>query len=292
MTQETFVGKFDPARARELADRLAGEGFAPRTLPHALVAATRPDLAVTLYGSGKLVVQGAEARAFGSRLAEAVPVPRRAAALDPDAIGTDESGKGDYVGPLVVAAAYATPRQRSAMARGEVDDSKKLSDETVARLAGAISKTLPHALVALSPEEYNRTYAQAGNVNRLLASLHAEAILRVSRRVACRRVLTDAFGDASLVRGALGAAAERFDLHQRPRAEEDPAVAAASILARDGFLRGLAALSEEFAVDLPKGAGEEVDAAARRFVSIHGPEALRRVAKVHFKTTGKIGRLF
>ncbi|HET6204056.1 MAG TPA: ribonuclease HIII [Planctomycetota bacterium] len=292
MAQETFVGKFDPARARDLADRLAAEGFAPRTVPHALVAATRPDLVVTLYGTGKIVVQGAAARAFGARLAGAVPLPETGAALGPEVIGTDESGKGDYFGPLVAAAVYASPRQREEMARGEVDDSKKLSDETVARLAGAIGRTLPNAVVALLPEEYNRRYEEAGNVNRLLASLHAEAILRVARRVRCRRVLTDAFGDASLVRGALGAAASRFDLHQRPRAEEDPAVAAASILARDAFVRGLARLSEEFAIDLPKGAGGEVDAAARRFVAIHGPDALRRVAKVHFKTTGKISRLF
>ena len=292
MTQETFVGRFDPAHARALADRLSAEGFAFRTVEHALVAASRDDLVVTLYRSGKVVVQGRDARAFGARLTGVAPPPERAAAADPETIGTDESGKGDYFGPLVVAAVYANRKQRLEMARGEVRDSKTLSDETIRRLAAAVRKTLPNTVVSLSPDEYNRVYEKVGNVNRVLASLHAEAILRVSRRVKCRRVLTDEFGDPSLVRGALGKAADRFELHQRPRAEEDPAVAAASILARDAFVTALRRLSGEFAVDLPKGAGEDVDEAARRFLRIHGAKALPRVAKVHFKTTQKLGRLF
>jgi ribonuclease HIII len=292
VTQETFVGKLDPARAADLKERLSREGFRFRAIEHAVLAGVREGLSVALYGSGKLVVQGIGAREFAERAlgVEAIAAPAPSPAED--VIGTDESGKGDYFGPLVVAAVYADPRARAAMARGEVDDSKKLSDETVRRLAAAIREKLPNAVVSLSPEEYNRAWESARNANRLLASLHAEAIVRVSRRVRCRRVLTDAFGDASLVRGALGPVAARFELRQRPRAESDPAVAAASILARDAFLAAMNALSEEFAVDLPLGAGENVDDAGRRFLRLHGAEALRRVAKLHFKNTQKLGRLF
>jgi len=292
MTQETFVGKLDPAQAGDLRDRLAAEGFRFRTIEHAALAAVREGLSVALYRTGKLVVQGIGAREFAERILGAESIASPAAAAGEDVIGTDESGKGDYFGPLVVAAVYAVPKERAAMARGEVDDSKKLSDETVRRLAAAIRDRLPHAVVSLSAEEYNRAWERERNANRVLASLHAEAILRVGRRVKCRRVLTDAFGDASLLRHALGPAASRFELRQRPRAESDPAVAAASILARDAFVAAMRALSEEFAVDLPLGAGEEVDGAARRLVGLHGPDALRRAAKVHFKNTQKLGRLF
>ena len=291
MTQETFVGRADPGKVREMALRLETEGMVPRDVQSAIFSYAGNGLTVTLYNSGKLVVQGAGAEAFGSGL---LGQTVRASEMPPEeaVIGTDESGKGDYFGPLVVAAVYVAPKERTKMRAGEVDDSKKLSDATIRRLAGAIQEKLPHAVVSLPPSDYNRRYQETGNLNKLLAALHAQAILEVAGKVRARKVLTDQFGDESLVRTALGKEAKRFDLRQRPRAEEDPAVAAASILARDAFVRGMKQLEQAWALDLPFGAGDDVDRAARRFLEIHGRGKLGEVAKLHFKTTQKIGGLF
>lgn len=290
MTQETFVGKPDPAKAGTISRELEAQGLRSRDVPHAVFSYFGNGIAATLYRSGKFVVQGTNAEAFGRKLlGEAMPAPVKD---DEAVIGTDESGKGDYFGPLVVAAVYVSPKGRAEMRAGEVDDSKKLSDSTIERLAGAIQAKLPHAIVSLPPTEYNRRYQEEGNLNRLLAKQHAEAILQLAKKTRCRKVLTDQFGDESLVRVALGAEAKRFDLRQRPRAEEDPAVAAASILARREFVRGLRELSQEHAVDLPLGAGPEVENAARRFLNIHGRGKLGQVAKLHFKTTQKFDNLF
>lgn len=290
MTQETFVGRPDPSKAGALSRELEGMGLRARDVPHSIFSYAGNGITATLYRSGKFVVQGMQAQALGRRLlGEAAPPPP---AEDEAVIGTDESGKGDYFGPLVVAAVYVSPKGRSEMREGEVDDSKKLSDTTIQRLAGAIQEKLPHAIVRLDPASYNARYQKEGNLNRLLASLHAQAILELAKKTRCRKVLTDQFGDESLVRLALGADAKRFDLRQRPRAEEDPAVAAASILARNEFVRGMRELSQEFAVDLPLGAGPEVEQAARKFLNIHGRAKLGQVAKLHFKTTQKFDNLF
>ena len=141
-----------------------------------------------------------------------------------------------------------------------------------------------HAVELLDPPDYNREHARAKSLNPLLADLHARCIRRVARPGDA--VLVDRFASETLM-------AERLrdlpiDLHQETRAEREPAVAAASVIARGIFLERLAALSEECAVDLHKGAGAPTDQSARAFVELHGIAALGRVAKVHFKNTKKI----
>lgn len=290
MTQETFVGRADPAKVREIATQLEAAGMISREIPYSIFSYVGKGIAATLYNSGKFVVQGTGAAEFGQRLLG--QTVSKKAKPEEEVIGTDESGKGDYFGPLVVAAVYVSAPERVQMRMGEVDDSKKLSDVTIQRVAGALRAKVPHAIVALDPVDYNRRYTQFGNLNPLLAALHAQAILDLAKQVSCRHVLTDQFGNESLIRTALGEKAKEFKLDQRPRAEEDVAVAAASILARDEVLKRMKALSEEIAVDLPLGAGLEVEKAGREVLRLHGKEGLPKVAKIHFKTTQKISNLF
>lgn len=203
--------------------------------------------------------------------------------LDVALIGSDECGKGDYFGPLVVAAVRLEPGQAEKLRTAGVRDSKALSDEQCLKLGAALRGAFPHAVVRLDPERYNAIYVQ-GKLNDLLGNLHAEAIAQLARPGI--HVLVDQFANAKLMQQKL----KHLDvqLEQRTRAEANPAVAAASIIAREQFLSGLRELSEEAAVDLHKGAGSPVDAAAERFVAIHGREGLVKVAKLHFKNTQKI----
>jgi len=208
---------------------------------------------------------------------------------EPGRIGTDESGKGDFFGPLVVAAFFLPEGQEDVLRELGVKDSKRTSDARCREISETLRRAYPyHSVVAVGPEKYNELWAKLRNLNRLLAWGHARAIENILERVPAGKAVTDQFGDEKFVRQALLKKGRNIELVQMPRAEEDLAVAAASILARAEFLSRLRGLSREFGVELPKGASEQVEAAAVRLVKAQGPEVLDRVAKTHFKTTVRV----
>ncbi|MEO5658074.1 MAG: ribonuclease HIII [Nitrospiria bacterium] len=204
-------------------------------------------------------------------------------------IGVDESGKGDYFGPLVIAA-VCVDTETAAMLRGSgIRDSKTLSDRKIADLSPEIEGLCRTSVVAIGPAKYNELYAKFKNLNKLLGWGHARAIENLLEAgCPASMALSDQFGDERFIKDALLEKGRLIRLEQRHRAEEDVAVAAASILARAEFVRRLAKLSEEAGLTLPKGASNLVDAAARRLVKDRGAGALPVFAKVHFKTTAKI----
>lgn len=206
---------------------------------------------------------------------------------EPGRIGTDESGKGDYFGPLVVAGFYLPPDQEGVLRELGVRDSKTISDNRCREIAETLQRGYPHAVVAIGPERYNELYEKLRNLNRLLAWGHARAIENIMEKMDCRRAVTDKFGDERYVRNALLARGKTVTLTQMVRGESDPAVAAASILARAEFLKKLYFLGRDWGMEFPKGASPAVEAAAAEFVRRHGRESLAKVAKVHFRTTGK-----
>jgi ribonuclease HIII len=208
---------------------------------------------------------------------------------EPGRIGSDESGKGDFFGPLVIAA-FFMPEGQEAVLRGlGVKDSKRTSDARVLEIAETLKNNYPfHSVVTIGPEKYNELYDKLRNLNRLLAWGHARAIENILERVPAGKAVTDQFGDERFVRGALLKKGREIELVQMPRAEEDPAVAAASILARAEFLTRLHFLSKDAGVELPKGASDLVERAAVELVREKGPGILDKVAKTHFKTTVRV----
>jgi len=203
-------------------------------------------------------------------------------------VGTDESGKGDYFGPLVVAAVWADLPTGAQLEAWGVIDSKRISDGRAAQLAQRItSAKIPHAVVAIGPAKYNELYAKMKNLNRLLAWAHARAIENVLENASAEVVVADQFGDERLIEQALMQKGRDVRLFQTPRGERDIAVAAASVLARAEFLGRLKRLSDECGMVLPKGAGSPVDAAAARLVAGQGEAVLSQYAKLHFKNTQK-----
>lgn len=290
MSQETLV-LVVPAEVRGALRARLGEGdFEYRTVPHAELSAKGEGVVATLYRSGKLVIQGAQPAAFAARYLPEVELPADAAAGgaaeidDRPLVGSDESGKGDVFGPLVVASVRLEAGDAAKLRQGGIADSKKKSDAAILRLAPALRATFPCAVEVLDPPEYNAGYARIGNLNTLLARQHVRAIERVARPG--DRVLVDQFADAKLLeREASGL---DIELDQRPRAEREMAVAAASIVAREAFLERLAALSDAWACDLAKGAGPPAEEALLRFVELHGPERLGEVAKLHFRTIQRL----
>ena len=201
-------------------------------------------------------------------------------------IGVDESGKGDFFGPLVVAACYVGP-EHYAVLEG-VKDSKKLTDPMALRLSDAIAAHCPHSVISIGPEKYNELYAKFKNLNHLLAWGHARAIENVLEVQESKLVISDQFAaGGALVKKALFEKGKLVAFESRVRAEADLAVAAASILARAEFLRALGKLGARYGTQLPKGA-TNVIGPGRKLVAQHGKEALPTVAKMHFKTAGQV----
>jgi ribonuclease HIII len=203
-------------------------------------------------------------------------------------IGTDESGKGDYFGALVVAAVAVDEATAVKLKDLGVKDSKTLSDSRATSLSESIQEMCPFSVVVVGPPKYNELYSKFRNLNRLLAWGHARVIENLLHEAACDTVITDKFGDERFVERALMTKGKQVKLIQRHGAEDDIAVAAASVVARHKFLQNLDELSTQVGMQLPKGAGQPVDDAARLLIEKHGEDLLQKVAKVHFKTTRKV----
>ncbi|HYC78046.1 MAG TPA: ribonuclease HIII [Planctomycetota bacterium] len=279
----TVVLKLDAARGARLKVALEEAGFAEHPTAYADFGFKGEGVTAVRYTSGKFVVQGKDAKAFVDKwlpdLAE--KPPQMAEAM----IGGDESGKGDYFGPLVTAACALTPEILQFLDEVPLRDSKTLSTRDISEAAETLRRVLPHEIVVIGPRKYNQLYESFGNLNRLLAWAHATAIRKVVEKSGVKKVLLDKFCDESVVRRALGETAATLDFRMEVRAESScPAVAAASILARDAFVRSLRALEREFDCKLPLGAGPPVIKALQALVATKGRGILPDVAKTHFKT--------
>src|SRR2546423_8776415 len=206
--------------------------------------------------------------------------------------GVDESGKGDFFGPLVIAGTYVDRGIARKLIEAGVQDSKRIgSDARIRSLADAIRKTSMglSEVVLVGPAKYNDLYEKFGNLNKLLAWGHARVIENLlAKKTDCPRSLSDQFADARVVEQSLLRHGRKIDIQQRTRAESDIAVAAASILAREGFINWLERQGKELGVRLERGVSENVKAAAKKLVEMSRPQALRAVAKVHFRTAHEI----
>ena len=269
---------------------------------YAQFKATKEKTSVILYNSGKLVIQGKGTKDFvefvlepevlcscpitGAEQEEKPEIPFTAHA------GMDESGKGDFFGPLVACAAFVPDKAtENALLQAGVCDCKLIKSDTKLRAIAAKIATIlkgKFAIVSIGPEAYNRMYQSFRSINTLLAWAHARALENLLEKTPeCTEAIADKFGDDSLICKALGERGKKIHLIQRVKAESDMAVAAASILARAGFLRKLDELSELAGIVLPKGGGEQTDEPASRLAVSGGREHLGKFAKLHFRNTYK-----
>lgn len=206
-------------------------------------------------------------------------------------IGGDESGKGDFFGPLVVAAYYVEEGDTDDLITTGIADCKQLSDAAVLRLAGKLDERGGGNTIVLMPVEYNARYEKARNLNLLLAEMHAECVRALLRRQSMKRsgvVLIDQFAREE---GAVAQALRMppgWKLVTKVKGELDVAVAAASILARAAFLKGLKEMRGEYGTEFPAGSGEPTLKAARAFKRSFGVKELVNVAKLHFALTNKL----
>jgi ribonuclease HIII len=297
----SYTSKLTEGQAEELRAWLEARDYRFREVPYARFAAEKDKTNVVFYESGKLVVQGKGTREFIEFVLEPEILKEARlgyeSVLNPELLvprlGVDESGKGDFFGPLCIAGAYVNEAVVEAWKDSGIRDSKSISSDNRIRELAELIRNTPGCVTSVVPignEAYNRLYGKFRSVNALLAWGHArviENLMGQKHRMSPppARAISDQFASSKeTVARALMSLGRGIELVQKHRAEEDLAVAAASILARHEFVTRLGTLKKQFGTDLPKGASAAVDAAAREFVAKYGAENLPKVAKMHFRT--------
>lgn len=296
----TYTTALTSEQVQLLREALVAQDFAFEAKPYTLFTAKKGKLSVAVYEKGpKVVIQGKNLADFITFTLEPQVLGEAKFGYDevyePEKFephfGIDESGKGDFFGPLVIAGAYVDRDIARALKDAGIQDSKNIgSDKKIRDLAAIIRRTkTPQTVIMIGPERYNQLFAKFGNLNKLLAWGHARAIENLCElRPDCPRALSDKFADERLIRHALMEKGKTLKLDQRTKAESDYAVAAASILAREKFIDWLKKTGDELDLLLPRGASAQVKAAARTLVRGKGLDILEKVAKTHFKTASEI----
>ncbi len=297
----SFTSPLTPAQADKLRLRLREMGFDFVEKPYTIFAAQKGKLNLAVYEKGpKVLIQGKETEDFVRFTLE--PEILGAArlgyeeVLDPDRFephfGIDESGKGDFFGPLVIAGVYVDKVIARALIDAGVQDSKRIGSDAKIRALAQVIRSLPgaaHNVVSIGPERYNVLQQKMRNVNNLLGWGHARVIENLlEQRPDCPRSLSDQFANPSIIKRNLLEKGRHLQLDQRTKAESDPAVAAASILARERFIDWLEAAGRAHGTVLPRGASAQVKAVARGLIGKNSPKILRALAKTHFRTAREI----
>jgi len=289
-------------KVAQLKRDLEARGFMFRDVPYAHFGAEHRGnkVSLALYKSGKLVIQGKGTTDFIQFYLEPVLLGEAKLGyehiLNPELlhprIGVDESGKGDFFGPLVVAGVFVNEPAIGELTELGVKDSKAIStDKRIFEIARGIrgTKGCLWSVVPIGNEAYNRLHASMRNVNSILGWGHARVIENLLAKVPdCKKAISDQFGNKRIIEKALMERGKKIELVQRHKAESDIAVAAASIIARDEFVRRLIALGREFGIKLPKGASEAVIEAGKKAVAKHGHDILPKIAKMHFRTAQRV----
>jgi ribonuclease HIII len=265
---------------------------------HARFAFKGDKVNIVGYKSGKLVIQGKKTEDFVTNILE--PEITKDPRLGYDEVhhpdwfephaGMDESGKGDLFGPLVVATVIADSGMAEDWIQAGIKDSKTVgSDKRILALDQEIRKTRGVVVETAwaSMRKYNELYAKFGNLNRMLGWLHARALETALDKKKVPWGLLDQFSKQPITRGFIKTHKD-FDLRQQTKAESDPVVAAASIVARAQYVRAIQQLESNAGIAIPKGSGAEAKQAFRNLVQLKGPDCAPDFVKLHFKTASEV----
>ncbi|WP_415746424.1 ribonuclease HIII [Streptococcus pseudopneumoniae] len=263
--------------------------LAPSKNPYIRYFLRLPQATVSIYTSGKVLLQGegAEkyARFFGYQVLE------ETSGQNLPLIGTDEVGNGSYFGGLAVVASFVTPDQHDFLRKLGVGDSKTLTDQKIRQIAPILKEKIQHQALLLSPSKYNEVIGDRYNAVSVKVALHNQAIyLLLQKGVQPEKIVIDAFTSAKNYDKYLAQEANRFSnpISLEEKAEgKYLAVAVSSIIARDLFLENLENLGRELGYQLPSGAGTASDKVASQILQAYGMQGLNFCAKLHFKNTEK-----
>ncbi len=280
--------------------------FIERKAPGVIFAAKLPDTAITMYKSGKLMFQGGGAEREAARWgtiekttsqtsssigAKGDVLPENFAAMS--VLGSDETGTGDYFGPITVAAVYVPTSKIELINELGVKDSKMLTDDYMRKIAPDLRAACVHSVLVLHNEKYNSLQAKGYSQGKMKAMMHNKALKNTLTKMAPEKpefILIDQFAERGVYYNYLKNEHElvQENVYFSTKAEQlHVAVATASILARAAFLKEMDRLSAIAGLTLMKGASSKVDMQAARIWRSHGEEFLRSITKWHFANTEK-----
>lgn len=263
--------------------------LAPSKNPYIRYFLKLPQATVSIYTSGKVLLQGEGAEKYARFFGYQVVEETRGQNLP--LIGTDEVGNGSYFGGLAVVASFVTPDQHDFLRKLGVGDSKTLTDQKIRQIAPILKKKIQHQALLLSPSKYNEVIGDRYNAVSVKVALHNQAIyLLLQKGLQPEKIVIDAFTSAKNYDKYLAQEANRFSnpISLEEKAEgKYLAVAVSSIIARDLFLENLENLGRELGYQLPSGAGTASDKVASQILQAYGMQGLNFCAKLHFKNTEK-----
>lgn len=263
--------------------------LAPSKNPYIRYFLRLPQATVSIYTSGKVLLQGEGAEKYASFFGYQVVEENRGQNFP--LIGTDEVGNGSYFGGLAVVASFVTPDQHAFLRKLGVGDSKTLTDQKIRQIAPILKDKIQHQALLLSPSKYNEVIGDRYNAVSVKVALHNQAIyLLLQKGLQPEKIVIDAFTSAKNYDKYLAREANRFSnpISLEEKAEgKYLAVAVSSIIARDLFLENLENLGRELGYQLPSGAGTASDKVASQILQAYGMQGLNFCAKLHFKNTEK-----
>lgn len=287
-----------------------------KTPPYAIFQAMEADTIITLYESGKAMFQGISAdidaniwidleKKLNNRIIDiktgkekandkknSAPITRKFDKYN--TIGSDEVGTGDYFGPIVVTAAFVQTSDIAFLDELKVTDSKKITDETIKKIAPKIMERIPYSTYILTNEDYNKVHNDQINMNKIKAILHNKVLLNmVNKNLPFDKIVVDQFTPPTKYYEYLSDVKDKvINITFTPKAEDQClSVACASIISRYIFLKTMHDIGTELEVDIPKGAGKQVDEVASKLVQEKGFDVLNKYAKLNFKNTEKVKEL-
>jgi ribonuclease HIII len=268
------VLKFQPSQKEDLEKILQKLGLEKEDNPNVLFSYRSKDFKVIFYPTGTLLIQG---KGDVDQLAEKIVSNL---SVETNYIGSDEAGKGDLFGPLVVCSFGLTSKNLKKVLSLGVRDSKNLPKESLHNIAKELLKLSTYSCVVILPQTYNEIYPDFGNLNKLLAVSHANVIERLYLKLGLKKAVVDKFTKAPYLKRALTCP---ISLVEETKAERYPAVAAASILARYHYEIYLEKLSRSLGIQLPPGSGPQAKKIYKLIEQKYGLNILKKVAKLHFK---------
>ena len=282
----TYSSKFDIADVPGYKEIFQKEGASFSTAQYMIFQARGDGYTASFYKSGKFVIQGKNTDKILEKYFS-MPSKKQDCLLDVPYphIGIDESGKGDFFGPLVIAGAYLDEADAKKLQEAGVCDSKKLTDKKILELEAEIKNIAVFDVITINPKKYNELYSSFRNLNRLLAWGHSSVLENLLKKTDAKVAISDKFASSeNVILSALKEKGKTIKLIQQTKAEADTAVAAASVLARAEFVKRISFISSQYEINLPKGASDTVLNEAKTFSERYRREELKNVAKIHFKT--------
>lgn len=291
-----YSNKFEKSVEGKLKSFFEEDGASISPQQNAIWRARTDKYSAIFYNTGKFLIQGSDVSEIAKKvesflgLASSSPVKQQdlASSIPLRHIGSDESGKGDFFGPLVIAGVMVDESNIEILQKAGIKDCKQVNDKNINKMASIIKNNCTFSVITINPSKYNELYAKLKNLNLLLAWGHARAIENILEKKDCDYALSDKFGDEKLIQNALLKRGKNIHLEQRCKAESDLAVAAASILARAHFLSGLAEISVKYGLEIPKGASDKVLQTAKAISEKYSKDELKNAVKTHFKTYTQI----